>query len=300
MNLERSINAVSRAGILALIALGVCVCVPPLLRAQTLLYWDTNGTTAGAGATPSGTWAKNNGNGKNWSTSSTGTVNTSGWQIGATAIFSAGTDATGSYTVTTTGTPDVADIRIEEGNPTFTGTAINFVNATATIDIAAGSTATFSTGFTGAGTTLTKSGAGNLTFGTGVNLSTTNLVLSGGTLNLGGFTSTFGSLAVTANSVLDFGGGASILNLNSVAVSSGVTLTVTNWANAVDYFYSTNDPGSANLSGIVFAGYTGSNASWQAFDHQIAPVPEPSVYGAVLLGLSTLFAGWRLHRRRTA
>jgi len=132
-----------------------------------------------------------------------------------------------------------------------------------------------------------------------MNLSAGTLVLNGGTLNLGAFTSTFGSLLVTANSILDFGGsGSAILNLTSLAVNSGVTLTIQNWADAVDYFYSLNNPGAGNLGRIVFTGFTGPDTKWLSYDTQITPVPEPATYGAGLLGLSILFASWRLRRRR--
>jgi autotransporter-associated beta strand protein len=165
-----------------------------------------------------------------------------------------------------------------------------------------GASSTFSGSFASSATgTLQKTGDGTLTFGAGMNLSTGNLVLSGGRLNLGGFNSTFGSLSVTANSILDFGtSGASILNIlnsGSVSVADGVTLTIANWNDTVDYFYSIYSPG-ANLGHIQFAGYSTSDTKWLSFDHQITPVPEPSIYGAVLLGLSTLFAAWRLRRRR--
>jgi autotransporter-associated beta strand protein len=156
---------------------------------------------------------------------------------------------------------------------------------------------TFSGSFLdGAAGTFEKTGTGTLTFGAGMNYSTGNLVLNSGTLNLGGFTSTFSSLSVTANSTLDFSG-TSILNLSSLAVNSGVTLTITNWADTVDYFYSLVNPGSANLGRIVFTGFTAGDTKWQSFDHEVTPVPEPSAYGAafMLLGLS---AGvwWRRHR----
>ena len=126
-----------------------------------------------------------------------------------------------------------------------------------------------------------------------MNLAGGNLVLNGGTLNLGGFTSTFSSLTVTANSTLDFSG-TSILNLNSVVVNSGVTLTIADWSNTVDYFYSLINPGSANLGQIVFTGgYTGADTKWQSWDTQITPVPEPTAYGAILMGLGVLIAGGR-------
>ncbi len=162
---------------------------------------------------------------------------------------------------------------------------------------------TFSGSFTGGNTgTFSKTGTGTLTFGAGMNLSAGTLVLNGGTLSLGNFTSTFGSLSVTADSILDFSAsGSSVLNiLNSLTVNSGVTLTIQNWADTVDYFYSLTNPGAGNLGRIVFNGFTGADTKWQSYDSQITPVPEPSIYGAALLGLSTLFAGWRLYRRRTS
>jgi len=157
---------------------------------------------------------------------------------------------------------------------------------------------TFSGSFTGGDTgTLAKTGTGTLTFGAGMNLSGGNLVLNGGTLNLGGFSSTFGSLSVTANSTLDFGtAGSSVLSiLNSLTVNSGVTLTVANWANAVDYFYALTNPGTTNLGRIVFTGFSSSDTKWMSYDNEITPVPEPSVYGAALLGLCTLTV-WRRRR----
>ena len=163
-----------------------------------------------------------------------------------------------------------------------------------------GASSTFSGSFTTGDTgTLAKTGAGTLTFGAGMDLSAGSLTLSGGTLNLGGFTSTFGTLSVTADSMLDFGtSGSSILNLSSLSVNSGVTLTIKNWADTVDYFYSLTNPGATNLGRIVFTGFTGADTKWLSYDNQITPVPEPATYGAVLLGLSILFARWRRRRRR--
>jgi autotransporter-associated beta strand protein len=160
----------------------------------------------------------------------------------------------------------------------------------------------FASGDTG---TFAKTGTGTLTLGTGMNLTGGNLVLSGGTLNLGGFNSTFGSLAVTANSIIDFGsGGGSILNIlgsNSVAIAAGVTLTIANWTDTVDYFYSVYNPTLTSLGQIAFTGFSASGTKWQSFDHQITPVPEPSTYGVafMLLGLS-VGVWWRFRRRNEA
>ena len=169
--------------------------------------------------------------------------------------------------------------------------------ASGTLIVGSGNaSSTFSGSFAASDTgTFEKTGTGTLTLGTGMNFSSGNLVLNGGTLNLGGFTSTFSTLTVTANSILDFTG-TSILNLNSVVVDTGVTLTIEDWSNTIDYFYSLTNPGSANLGRIVFSGYSATNTQWQSFDHEITPVPEPSAYGAAftLAGLAACI----LFRRR--
>lgn len=61
-------------------------------------YWDINGAIAGAGgASPSATWDSA---GTIWSDSTTGNTATAAWIAGRTAVFAAGSDATGPYTVT--------------------------------------------------------------------------------------------------------------------------------------------------------------------------------------------------------
>jgi autotransporter-associated beta strand protein len=188
----------------------------------------------------------------------------------------------------------------------FTET-IGALSGTGTVQLGSGmltvgsgnASSTFSGAFAGGDTgTFAKTGTGTLTFGSGMDLSSGTLVLDGGTLNLGGFTSTFGALSVTATSILDFGtSGSSILNLlNSVTIDSLATLKIQNWTDTVDYFYSLLSPG-ANLGRIVFSGFAGADTKWQSYGGQITPVPETSIYGAALLGLSALFAAWRLHRR---
>jgi len=61
-------------------------------------YWDTNGVTAGAGgASPTGNWDAAS---SFWSASTTGETDTASWIAGGSAVFAAGSDATGPYTVT--------------------------------------------------------------------------------------------------------------------------------------------------------------------------------------------------------
>jgi hypothetical protein len=93
----------------------------PSIFAQNL-YWDINGPAAGAGGpSPSGTWDASS---SLWNTNSDGAIATGPWRPGATAIFSAGTDATGSYTISLVGTQAVSGITVDSGTPTLTGGAL--------------------------------------------------------------------------------------------------------------------------------------------------------------------------------
>ena len=164
-----------------------------------------------------------------------------------------------------------------------------------------GSNATLSGTITGSGT-LTIGAGQTLTLGANFNAANLNIVLAGGTFNLNGSSDTFGSLTITGNSILDFGNSsASILNVSGVSITAGMILSVTNWNDTVDYFYDQSNPGGQGappLNQIVFTGYTGGDTHWVPYDHQITPAPEPAVYGAALVGFSTLLIGWR--RRRAA
>jgi hypothetical protein len=85
-------------------------------------FWDpTNGTTAGTGTTtPNGTWSIGT---AAWNSLSDGTGPVSVWSnAGNAAVFSAGTDATGSYIVTVSGTVTASSITFEEGTVTLAGT----------------------------------------------------------------------------------------------------------------------------------------------------------------------------------
>lgn len=84
-------------------------CAAPA-GAQSALYWDGNGVTAGAGAAPSGSWSAG------WTAAPAGDTGVSApWTAGSTAIFSAGADATGSFTVTLDGDVSAAAVRYLSG-----------------------------------------------------------------------------------------------------------------------------------------------------------------------------------------
>src|SRR5262245_7467908 len=99
---------------ISLIAALTLSCVT--MRAQSL-YWDSNDTTAGAGTDPSGTW----GSDSFWSTDSAGTTTPGAWAANATAVFAAGTDATGTYTVSVAAQQTVGGLTFEDGSATLSG-----------------------------------------------------------------------------------------------------------------------------------------------------------------------------------
>ena len=144
-------------------------------------YWDLNGTTAGAGSAPSGTWDTSS---SNWSTDPNGAVAAGPW-AGTKAIFSAGSDATGSYTITVSGVQPVNHLLVMNGTVTFTGGQLNFTGAGAYFSnyVAAGHTAIFNTPFGGGGSP-DKWGPGTAVYN-GANTCTGYFTHNEGTLALG-------------------------------------------------------------------------------------------------------------------
>jgi len=182
--------------------------------------------------------------------------------------------------------------------------------STGTLQIDSGKVLTLGTGSVlSAGNTssiLTVNGVdstGKLTLGANQTFSGT-LDLSNATLSLAGFNLTVGTLQITGNSVIDFGGSSSssILSATSLVLDAGATLTVDNWNDAKEYFYSANNPGTTALSQISWgAPYAGDATKWLNYTsgpgsgHQITPVPEPATYGAIFTAAALgLFFWFRL------
>jgi hypothetical protein len=89
------------------------------------LWWDVNGPLAGAGGpAPTGLW---DGASTSWSSSSAGTAATSGWVPGATAIFAAGSDASGTYSITLSGAQSAGGVLFEDGNVALSGDGLDLV-----------------------------------------------------------------------------------------------------------------------------------------------------------------------------
>ncbi len=162
---------------------------------------------------------------------------------------------------------------------------------------------TFSGDITGSGT-FAKLGSGTLTLTDDIDFSGT-FELGGGTLSLSSLTLSAGTLLVSANSIIDFGGAASILDFDNLTIAAGVTLTIQNWTNATDFFFAQNWTGAAFNTGgsnpmnqVVFSGFSANDTKWQSYDRQVTPVPEPSTYGALLVGGLAAVAALRRRRAR--
>lgn len=162
-----------------LIALVSLFLAPSLQGAS--VYWDINGTATGAGgATPAGTWDAAT---ARWNSSSAGTGAVAAWVAGNVAIFAAGTDATGTYTVTVSGTHDIAGLTFEEGAVTLDGGTLNWVSGGG-ISVATSRTAIINSVLTGT-VAVAKTGSGILRLtGTNANTLSGDFTVSSGTLDL--------------------------------------------------------------------------------------------------------------------
>src|ERR1039458_9351369 len=111
---------VGRLTCIALVAMAAAL-LPQNSGAATPLYWDANGSAAGAspgGGLATGTWGVNN----FWNTDSAGGLPGPGaWVANSLAVFSAGSDATGTFTVTLNGTQTAGGVTFEEGTVTLSG-----------------------------------------------------------------------------------------------------------------------------------------------------------------------------------
>ena len=107
----------------------------------------------------------------------------------------------------------------------------------------------------------------SLTFNSSIDAFDTNLTLNGGTLYLTGGNYNFKNLSITSNSVIDFGANSSI-TFDTVTIDGGKQLTINNWQDLKDYFFSETNVGATGTNitpQVKFTGYTGTT-SWIPFD----------------------------------
>ena len=198
----------------------------------TPAYWDPNSDTAGAGYDASGNWSD-----AFWSTSADGTSTTGAWTDGAAPVFSAGTDAMGTFTITNSGTRVVDRITFEEGYVTLDGGTLQFGPADNTVSVAASANATINSVLSGSG--LTKADAGPLILGK-VNTYTGATAVNGGLLQLAAneLIPNGSALTVAAGATFDLVyvsetvgslSGAGVINLYAGGVLTFGTSSSTTW-----------------------------------------------------------------------
>ncbi len=157
-------------------ALMVVLAQPVLSQS---LYWDLNGSANGSGGpAPSGLWDAST---ANWNTHALGNGAPSVWSSGNTAVFSAGADATGQYTVTLSGAQTATGLTFEEGTATLAGDGLTLTGSSlVSVNAAAkGIIAVAVSGTSG----LTKASSGELVL-SGANLFSGNLTNRAGILTL--------------------------------------------------------------------------------------------------------------------
>jgi autotransporter-associated beta strand protein len=238
-----------------------CLLVGNVGLAQSL-YWDVNGALAGSGGpAPTGSW---DGVSANWNLNSSGTGTTTAWVAGDTAMFSAGTDATGNYAVTLTGTQTVGGLSFASGIATLTGGTLTLGGAAGTVSVNSppvkgviASTIAGSVGLTKLNSgelvlAAANSFGGNLVIQQGTVTLNNSAAASSGTIMLNPANSTStaslssSNAAITIGNNLSFGGaglgtGQIVPLTNTVMTLSGVISGSHNWL--------VNGPGTVVLSG---------------------------------------------------
>lgn len=262
---KKKLRLIAAAAAVSTLKLGVAS-----QAAASTVYWDGNGATAGAGTTPTGTWA---GTASDlWTLDSTGATGVTGaWVSGDTAVFSAGSDATGAYTVTVTGTQTVGGLTVEEGTVSIAGGVVALGTNAISIQTGATLSADSSARFTSAagasitlnGGTLRTTNPGNAGTFFGTN---TALIMGsgGGTLSftnsnptnvlniiqVGTVISGSGSLTKAGNGVLAFAStnstwtGGTFINDGELRIRTSNNTLPTSTAVTI------NSPGILNLNGL--------------------------------------------------
>lgn len=203
--------------------------------AHAQLYWDTNGTTTGAGSVANGTWDTAT---ANWNTTADGSGTLSVFSTGSAAILSAGSDVTSaSITLATTVEKNSGTVTFEEGSYALSGTkGLGFgTSLTVNAGAAVSSTTTFNvqtnsatlnvagtlsgTSLTG-GKVITKTGSGTATFAT-VDAA---LTINGGTIEAGGGPlDKIKTSSINSSGKLKLIGSNAILDTSTITVNSGGT-----------------------------------------------------------------------------
>ncbi len=267
--------------------------------------------------------------------STSGTVNFNGAQINARGGVTVGGAANvsmastlnlggGNLTISNSGGTTITGAQVNVGNIVVSGSGdtdfLSVVNASSLTLSGSGTTTLGGNGNNSISTTTVNGGTLMLDKDSGTAL-TGNITVTAGTLAFGGDNQTTGwanltmgdgavlelndtaqtlaTLTITGETILDFTGGGSTLNIGSLLLTDDAVLTIINWSNAVDVFTAHVDPGSSSLGQVIFEG--SGSSSWDPIDGSITPgpvVPEPGTYGLIFSGLAVAFFAWRLRQRQ--
>lgn len=282
-------------------------------------------------------------------TANNGNLTVSGTLATGTAWSNAGSltkNGSGSLTISGSGTNIVGATHLNAGTMTVASgktlqTGAFDSAASTTLIIGSGGTvvsnyASGTTVFSGTidaatGGTFQKDGAGILVFDHSFDAGAgSTLVLNGGTLKLGDAAQiTFGTIHITADTVLDFSGLAgTVLSSTNLIIDAGVSVRVDNWFSVANeaaqstVWYATqtvnlngssstlggsDEVGTTPLNNVTFTNYDGLTTTWVSgdhngwFDHEIRPTPEPATYGALFIGAALAVVGvYRFRQRKAA
>ena len=284
---------ITRASCILILAGVLVVSVPEFAAAQDPTptpdpsivldpFWDPiNGSAAGTGTTtPNGTWSTAV---AAWNDASDGTGTVSAWGgTNRAAVFSAGTDATGSYTVTVSGTVKAGSITFEEGAVTLAGTATPSLTISGGVTINSGINGTTTFGSTLGNVVLggdqswanNSSQAFNINSGVVADTATRTLTLNGSGPGGSTFSGVLGNGSGTLNLTVNTTGGATTLsgantytgattvNAGTLFVNgslaSGSAVTVSNSGTVLGGTGTINGSVSIASSGAILEGGTGS------------------------------------------
>jgi autotransporter-associated beta strand protein len=251
----------------AALTLLVAALFSPSVFAQGTLYWDVNGATTGSGGpSPSGTW---DGVTPNWNASSAGTGTTVDWVPGDIALFSAGTDATGNYTVTLSGTQTAKELYFNNGIAMLTNGTMALTGGGVIIVAAPPAKAIISSVISGS-TGVIKEDTGELVL-TATNIFTGNLTNQAGTLTLNN------SAAASSGSIV-FNGG---LTANpAVLTSSNASMTIGNNISLISIASQAISVNAQANNTLTLSGVVSGTHAWSA-----------NGPGTLVLGATNTFAG---------
>lgn len=230
-------------------------------------FWDTNNSTNGAGgASPSGIW---DAAATNWNPLPAGTGTVAAWDPGNLVVFAAGTDATGSYTVTIDGSRDISGLYVEEGNVNLANGVSGALNMTdnSTILVNSGSSATFGAPLTDADDTqiMQKVGSGLLVLSADNSAANGGILVAGGAIQFESSSSINGSaenVEVASGGAVVFGSSFGAGNVTTaltdrIVTTSTGTIATDNYA-ATDFDFNNAGLTAARLGAVGSVSYTGT------------------------------------------